>query len=423
MSGEGGGTSFPWFRGDLRSPWRWLFVAVTLVPVAALTLSPGDEGSVVASFLVCVLCGEEAGANLVRNVVLFIPLGAALAVLLGPGRRAVLVVLAVTATVETLQFHIPGRNPMLADVATNFTGGAVSVWVVRAAPGWLRPSSARGGRLSLVVAAGAAGVMLATAGLFTVDLPRTQYWGQWTPDLAHLERYEGTVLSAAIGGIPAPSRRLDDSARARAALLGGEPVRVEALAGRHPPGVAPIFSVYDEARREVLLLGATGEDLVARVRYRADRFRFERPDLRIPGAFRDVAPGDTIHLELRVAGGSSCLTLDGRTECGMGPRLERGWALLLFPERAPRWFHRLLDFGWMLGLMVPLAFFARGHALSLVGGVFLLGVGLSGWWIAALAPPTGLGVLGMASGLALGGLTGWFVRRQGGYGPGPGTPS
>lgn len=391
---------------------RWLLLVAVVAPVLVATLTPTTDIPWKFGGPLCVVCGTFGVANLLRNIILFIPMGAALALVLGPGRRALLIVLLTTMTVEVLQFHIPGRNPLLVDVLANFTGGALGVLMVAWSHLWLRPSRRTGGVLSLGYAGAAATALLLVAFLFRTDLPQVTYWGQWTPDFGHMEHYGGTLQSASVGGIPVPYSSLDESEAIRAALQDGGSVRLAVAAGPSPSALAPIFSIADGAQGEVLMIGADRDDLVVRIRYQADRFRLDRPDFRMVGAFRDVEVGDTIRIAFEPQGGRSCLELNGRRECGIGPRLEQGWALLLYPGGGPAWFKTLMDFGWMAGLLLPFGFFARRHPFTYAGALTLLAAVSGGLWLPTVASWSLPAMAGAFAGLGMGVGVGSLVRNR-----------
>ena len=85
------------------------------------------------------------------NVALYVPLGAAAALALAPkhGRGAsaalaVLLGMALSATMEMLQIYVPGRQCSLLDVATNTIGTAAGAWVASIVwPGFVWPPLSR----------------------------------------------------------------------------------------------------------------------------------------------------------------------------------------------------------------------------------------------------------------------------------------
>lgn len=120
-----------------------LVLVLTLVP--RRVIAPGQTAVVHGAALL--LGGwTTAEVETLLNVLMFVPLGAALAALL---RRAWPLAaplgLALSLSVETLQTRVPGRVPDLDDVLWNTAGAAVGmiVWVVGRG---IRLSLARGSR-------------------------------------------------------------------------------------------------------------------------------------------------------------------------------------------------------------------------------------------------------------------------------------
>jgi hypothetical protein len=104
--------------------------ALTLAPRAVITPARGAfmrvVDAVTAPLLLWIPVGE---AERVLNTLLFVPLGAAIALLLT--RRAwpiaIVVGFALSATVEYAQLSIPGRVPDRDDVLWNTVGAAIGV--------------------------------------------------------------------------------------------------------------------------------------------------------------------------------------------------------------------------------------------------------------------------------------------------------
>ncbi|QCB94535.1 VanZ family protein [Cellulomonas shaoxiangyii] len=130
-----------------------------LAAVAAVTLTPGrtHDGSlgVVRTVLAWL---TDRGVPLtfealeaVANVVMFVPFGVLVGLLLGARRwwAVVLLALATSVTIETVQRALPDRFPTVQDVVLNTLGAAVGVaalaWAlprVLRRPGRTRPGSA-----------------------------------------------------------------------------------------------------------------------------------------------------------------------------------------------------------------------------------------------------------------------------------------
>lgn len=118
----------------------WTAVAI-LAAVVGLTLAPRaiawPARTLVLDALDHLPAGAsallfEAGPDVALNIAFFVPLGAAVALLL-PLRWApasLLVCALVSLTVETLQAAIPGRVPDADDVVANTVGAAIGTVVV-----------------------------------------------------------------------------------------------------------------------------------------------------------------------------------------------------------------------------------------------------------------------------------------------------
>lgn len=266
---------------------------------------------------------------------------------------------------------VPGRDASAGDVLFDFVGTVVGLVMARRSAVWLRPRPRVGWILANAATAVAAGTFIATAVLYTPSFPDSTYYGQWVPDLGHLERYDGRVAWATLGDRPLPPERLPDSGATRDRLLEGAPLRTLVQVGRPPSRLAPIVSVYDEQQREILLLGVARNDLVYRYRTRAVDLRLEGTYLYVIDALGGHARGDTVLLGARIDGRAFCLTVDGRESCGLGPSAGDGWRLLLSVGWVP-WMRQALAFLWVLALAVPVGWWsdrprgAVGRAVVLV---------------------------------------------------------
>jgi len=187
---------------------RFLTAALLAILVATLWPFPGREPE---GFISCIACGERATSDVLLNILLFAPLGAALALHVRSIPRCLLVAALLSATIELAQLYIPGRDSSLGDVLANTLGAALGVTLTRTTVSWLQPSPAATARLSRTAALAAAAVCWATGTLLTPAYPDARYWGQWTPSLAHLEVYRGRVLDATLSGLPITSGPIRDS--------------------------------------------------------------------------------------------------------------------------------------------------------------------------------------------------------------------
>lgn len=439
-------------------------LAATLLVLAA-TLPPQAPAGLADVSRLCLLCGHAGASGFLLNVVLFVPLGVAVArsdAGLRGAAAALIVGLLLSGGVEVAQTQIPGRHTALGDLAANAAGAGLGGLLAVTAGAWLRPRPDVAGALSLAWGGAVAAVVLGTALLLAPSLPRSVYWVQQAPELGQFERFPGEVLEARAGGLrlaPGPMSTADRRALV-GALLGGP--RLEATARFGPPtrGLAPVLSVFDGRQREIFVLGQDGDGLVFRMRRRADRARFHRPELRAPGLLARMPVGDTVTLRVRptdalrragarsVAGGRAgsgasegrdaeahatagesglCLEAGDRRRCGLGHRAGRGWALLLGPGPAADLARgaeavveagapsadsvgRALDAAWVALLFLPLGFWARprrGWRLGLVlAGAGLLAAPAAGPLLPAGAAEAAGVAVGLIAGVAGRGLVG-----------------
>ena len=271
--------------------------------IAAATLRPTpDTSPATESVTWCFFCGELGGVDFVLNVLLFVPLGAALSFAGLTPLRATGVALATTVMIEALQLHIvAGRDSSLGDLVANTVGGALGASLAYRWRGWLLPDPRAAMRLLVAGTCVWLFMLICTAFLLQRSLPHTLYFGQWAPNLAHLDTFHGSVLSSEVNGAafqPGPIERAPMLRRA----LGADTAHVEAtiLPGRWTSGLAPIVSIFDQNRTEVLLLGQWGEHLAFRIRLRVSDARLRPPIVFLPyGLPERGKEGDT----LRIGGG------------------------------------------------------------------------------------------------------------------------
>lgn len=386
--------------------------------VLVLTLPPQAGGTAADFSPLCVVCGATGVADALLNVVLFIPLGAAVA-RPGGGLRGVAKALAMaallSAAVEGLQVAMPGRHPGLGDLLANSAGGGLGGLLSVTAWTWLRPDPALAGRLAAGWGAVVAGLLLATALFLVPSLPASVYSVQWVPDLGQFERFEGNVLEARAGSLPLTPLRMTPGARDSLVGLLGPNLDLVVRARFGPPtsDLAPVVSVFDGRQREIFVLGQDGSDLVFRLRRRADDARLRRPEHRAPGLLAGVAPGETRTLRVVRPGGRDregfgrsgriCLGVDGTRRCRAGFPVGRGWSLML-PSEAVGAAARWVDAAWVTLVFLPLGFWIRRRlegliGAALAGGALLATPALGPVGLAGTAEVAGL-VVGLGAGLA-----------------------
>jgi hypothetical protein len=365
-----------------------ILVAVGWFLVFVLTLYPTPEDAVIAAAtsMWCLVCGEMGLVDVALNVILFVPLGIGLG-LLGVSRsRGITAIVLTTFTIEVLQLCVVmGRDATLSDLITNSTGGGIGYLLGRH---W-RQVFFTSPRISLWLAAiGVAGWVLVqgfTGWALQPTLPRSVYYGQWAPVLGQFEPFTGTVVSARLNRMPLPGTRLLSSGAVREALLAPQSVlEVRALTGTPTADLAPIFSVFDDRQREIVLLGQNGTDVVYRLRTRSNALGLRSPALRLTGVL-PIELGARVELRARYTPGRYHLEAeigDKSFSQNLVLSVSSGWTFFLPFDHAfgPEmlWLTTL----WIAGLLFPVGYYAaRSQAINgrtaAVTLVILLSIGMA----------------------------------------------
>ncbi len=397
--------------------------------ITVLTLQPQYAAPKLPLSL-CLLCGDTSILDAFLNVLLFIPFGLGLRLMGLSRRRAFMIGVVTTITVEVAQLAIPGRDSSIGDVLTNSLGILIGILC---ADGWrlvLVPTKEQAGWLASGWAALWTLVLVSSALLARITLPSTAEWGVWEPALLNRVRFTGIVIGATAGGLPTPSQisGIDEDVRRR---LTSDSVVVSAtvVGGEATSRVAAIASVHDWKRSEVFLLGERNGNLIFSLRLRTADARIATPVIRLDSVFpwHPKAHPDTIH----VAGGLVHHHFWIRAEHD-GVRRERslpadaglGWSYLLPVEYEYGWEAPWLTALWLAGLAAPAGYWARRRnwrtlaltVATMAATLFVVpiatNVHVTPWW-------EWCGFLaGAAAGAALGEATRrWFASPGTGAGP------
>lgn len=317
---------------------------------AVLTLTPGSAGPLTVQPL-CLLCGDMAGSDLVSNILLFAPAGLFLA------RRGVSVLVAIgigfaiSTGIEIAQMFVPGRYTTLRDIITNGLGAGVGAAFYYVMAHGLRTGS------RLVLAAATAlpvGAIAITGWLMQPVSTDGVYFGHWVPERRHYAPWNGKLLSVDVDGLAARSGPLDDTDATRSALEQGHPVHLRFVQGDPPSGTSAIFHIVDDSKREILMIGVHGTDLVVRPRLRANEARLDFTDQRFVGFFGATSRGDTVSLSVETDHrGRSCVTAAHASACAPYPSIGAAWQLLLWKGSLPELTRRALHGVTILLLLLP----------------------------------------------------------------------
>jgi hypothetical protein len=345
-----------------------------------------------------------------RNLLLFVPLGVALALL--EVRRGVIVAGAALLSlgIEAIQWMIPGRESSPWDLLANAVGAWLGGWLVTHGWSLLHPADEVQARRRHRGATLLAAVLLSGGSLlFARTLPDGPYFGHVPPDLPNLARYPGTIEQVEISGDRLINGELPAARRIREQLLGDHRISVTAVAGTATPGLAGLGLVTDRDNAGVLLVGVRRDALLYAVTTFSHRFGFDGGGRWVPGVVGRAAPGSHLRVEIERRGDDVCIGVgvDSPPRCGFGFRLGEGWTHLLPSDLVPAALRPGIDVLWLSGALAWVGFFGRGRArdpvpwgIAVLASVAVVSVG-------ATRPPSPTEFAALAIGL----LAGWLVSR------------
>lgn len=371
----------------MRAIGRTLALVVSVAVIVAATLLPGnaiDPGRMPPRW--CLACGDLWLTDVVSNVVLFMPFGAALAWWWPPRRRdwlkAALVGAIFSLTVEFLQsIGIPaGRSSAIADVLSNTTGALAGFWAARHLPELIARTGAQARHLALIWTAIASTTLILTSvalgprGPWRASALRDESLAVIEPSpYRHVPThpwYEAPNDSAVVNGHRATrgwSGPIILSADrevlhfdAAVTVRGYDPngSRIPLLFVHMPADSAPLLMIAEHGLAAELLLTRRAWDWGLNV-----------PVLRLPGAFAQRAPDDPRPLTLSAVTSTDHLRLLSHSISRGGTREEHsaslalvptlGWAMLQSLVEVDDGFAPLVLCAWLLTLYAPIGWWAR----------------------------------------------------------------
>jgi len=377
---------------------RRIPIALSILSIAGiLFFTLRSAGTETHGWSFTLTSGDTALAELLQNLILFIPLGVSLTLARVHPFRVVTIGGLLSFTVEFLQQFIPGRDPSVGDIVCNTISTALGVLLVVAAPIWLWAPPRRSVWQARVTALVAVLVWYGTGVMLRQAFPPLPYHVVMTPQIPHFGYYEGGAVLKVTPGV----RSLE----------------VRAVAAPYPPGrTSPLIAVLDRTDERVLLLSVDGPDLTLRYDMPALRWTLEQLDLRLRGAMKFVAPGDTFIAATWHDSTNICLRVNATERCHLGYTIGDGWKLIYYPEGRPPWTLDLINTLWMVGCVIGVGFWAaretagRGTAGS--GGLLAMGSVIAGLLMVPLV--TGLKPTPIYEWIgALGGMAvGYAVARR-----------
>lgn len=392
--------------------------AAALLAIGVATLTPLPGAPPVVAPRLCVFCGELGGTDFILNVLLFIPLGAALR-LAGLSRvRVVLVAALATLTVESLQFLvITGRDASLGDLLSNALGGALGALLLPLLPRVLLPSPAWSARLAVAAAAVWLAIVTVTAFSGALWSPGPELLFRRAPLTSRWGWYPGRVLE-----VRSPQAVVDESAGdgygrhgVRSDVPAGGPVRLTVITevGGVVGGRAAIATIVDAAGDHVAVLGQRRRDLIFRVRTAGARAKVRVPGLTISGLFapRDEravrrgwpVAGDTVRIEAEYVGRQIRLRASWRggtavREATVHPFV--GWSYLVPWDYSYGPWTSALSAMWAGGLVVPAAYWAGRARRSVAERAAVAGLVAVGLLVVPAAAGTGAAPAPVLAGVA-----------------------
>jgi len=314
-------------------------IAVALSVLAILVATLHQSGKTIApGWTLSIASGGEALAELIQNLLLFIPLGISLTLAGVPLVRTVVIGALLSFSVEFAQQWIPGRDPSVGDLLCNSISTALGAGLVRLATHWLLTPPDRSAWQAVGTAVIAVLVWLGTAAVVRPTFPPPPYRVLFAPDVARWGHYQGEI---------------------RSAKLERGMLAVEAVAPSRPPGRrSPLAMIMDARNIRATILAVHGHDLSLRYNIPAVALRLEHPDLRWRDALAGIAPGDTFTATTGHEDGKICLALHRDWRCDLGYTIGDGWKLIFYPEGWPSWILAMINACWVAGCVIGVGYWA-----------------------------------------------------------------
>lgn len=373
----------------------------------------------------CLACGGAWVMDAVSNLLLFAPLGGALAARAWRMYRVALVAAALSLLVETMQsFGIPpSRSPSLSDLVTNTTGAMLGALLVRFWTPLRLPDPPRALRLAQVAALLTVTVVVLTAIALTPryptvdgagDLRRSRFdyapgYGWYGGSLTDLRLNDRSVAHTGEGPLVMEGARLPRSVTMTTTLRG----RDSAWYTR-----AMIFVHHSADTLPEMSLSQRGHHLEVHIERRGTSWGLYMPYIRRANALRRQTVADTTPLHIRAAVHRDRLQLQlaqgdtvTTTTLALTPTI--GWAMLQSVIGPSHPIAPIIAAAWMLTLAVPLGWWCGltrrpRRAVGLAALTIIAAVDLSAQWAGIHRPPL-IDWLTLGSGLA---GAAWLSRRS-----------
>lgn len=399
---------------------RVVLLAAALLFIAVATLTPGasEYTSALRPDFWCLACGASGGADVVVNVVLFIPFGIALALNGHSAFRVLLLGALLSGAIELAQRvgYPPSRVANATDLLTNSLGALIGAALVHSSRYWLVPQKKHAPLLMACSMVWLVSVMTLTGWALSplpVEPQTTPMVQSPHPFMPGYGWYHGLVSRVTLN-----DRIFAHSSDGPIVLHGpssqSRSVRVELTERDERDGFVPMLYIHGASvALPELLLGQEGSDARLAVRLRGSELRLPGPDLVLAGAFTNAGT-ETQTLEARVTPVEwSLASARGgeRAEARLRLSLGVGWTIFQNVVRYATPFAPAITLLWLFVLAMPLGYFGalaagreadrllagRSYRTLLVGMSVLIvtlvvvpqqaGIAATSWmeWVAAFA--------------------------------------
>jgi VanZ like family len=276
-----------------RSPIRIGAAVGWLAIIGWCTLRPAPEQAAAIAALkwYCVVCGDSGVADVILNILLFIPLGLLLHNLRWSFLRTVLVVAALAIAIEVVQGQfLVGRDACVGDVLSNTLGAALGWYCFTALSQLARPRATTAGRGSALLLVVMAALWLATGSALQPSLSDAFPWhGQPMHAGRGKQPFPGTLQRASINGIEIPN----DVITAEPAWRDSIVVEIDATrnSGEIFTQASVMLRIVDSARDVQLGADQAGDDARLRLRLHGSDWKLHNPRWLVPHGML-MSPGE-----------------------------------------------------------------------------------------------------------------------------------
>ncbi len=369
----------------------WGVVAAAgLIAILSLTLYPTPQGAESArqTPLLCLVCGENGGTDVILNLLLFIPFATGLRLSGLRWWQVTLTCAVVSFGVELSQYlWIPGRDASLSDLLTNTSGGSLAAAAAPLLRVSLAPPPREARRLVLLGVGAWVAFSMFTAWLFLPWI-RSGTAVSEHPQRSDAPRaYRGAISNVTVSGMAMPHGSLDEEPSERVSdLFARESLSVSLDVVSQQPRRYRSWIYRLRIGPGIFGIQQQGTTLVLEVPRRQALLQVQSPTLRLPQGAPgrrnerfSIRAGERGHVLWLV---STAEGVTRRSEISLSPTM--AWGLVVpfgyafGPEAG------LLTMIWVAVLLLPLGYWAGWTerpviSIGIVAAAVAVGLGLIPW--------------------------------------------